>query len=152
MRGRLHRSAAAILHSDAEADDVLQDAFVKSWQADDRRHDSTHRRAGLVITVRNLCIDRLRRRRIEADTAIPDTADPADTIRSVEAREQLSDVMSYMRDSLSEVNHRVFEMYVIDDMSYEEIALALDISVDTARTCVSRARKKIRERFKKTEL
>ncbi|MDO4319766.1 MAG: sigma-70 family RNA polymerase sigma factor [Bacteroidales bacterium] len=147
MRERLHRSAAAILRSDTEADDVLQDAFVKSWQSDHTR-DSGHRRAGLVVSVRNLCIDRLRRKRATIADPMPDTADSADPASDLEARQRLDEVMAWMRVSLSDINRRVFEMYVIDDMSYDDIARSLGISVDTARTCVSRARKKIRERFK----
>lgn len=147
LRDRLRHSAAAILHSDTEADDVLQDAFVKSWQGDAAR-DTGHRRATLVVAVRNLCIDRIRRRQTTVSGTISDTAATCDPAADLESRQKLDEVMAYIHGNLSDLHRRVFEMYVIDDMDYDDIAASLGISVETARTCVSRARKKIRERFK----
>lgn len=147
LRDRLHKAAACILHSDTEADDALQDAFVRMWQIRDSYSDPEHRKAGLIVTVRNLCIDRLRRRR--HNVGIDEAGDRTgyDASAALDHRERLDGVMEYLRSEVSEINRRVFELYVIEELEYAQIARQLGISVETARTCVSRTRKKIRDHF-----
>ena len=50
MRQRLFDMATAILHSDAEAEDILHDAFVKTWESDIR--DDPRRASGSLVVTR----------------------------------------------------------------------------------------------------
>lgn len=143
LRSRLRATAVAILHTDAEADDVLHDAFINMWHRGPV--DRAHATGGLFVAVKNGCIDRLRRRKRDfgspADTGSVDPGTEAD------AAEDLARVLRFVRTRLPEKASRAFEMYVVDELEYTEIARQLDITVELARTYVSRARKRIRQQF-----
>lgn len=59
--------ALAILHDPAEADDALQEAFLRVWQARERLDDPTRLAGYLRRCIRNIALDRLRRRRVGAE-------------------------------------------------------------------------------------
>ena len=62
LRQRLHRSALAYLKDDDDASDALQDTFMRLWKSGDVESDS-EATSKLFVVLRNVCIDRLRRRR-----------------------------------------------------------------------------------------
>ncbi len=62
LRDLLHRSALALLKDDEDARDALQDVFLKLWKTDDVESDS-EASSKLFVVLRNVCIDRLRRKK-----------------------------------------------------------------------------------------
>lgn len=143
LRSRLRATAVSILHSDAEADDVLHDAFINMWHRGPV--DSAHATGGLFVAVKNGCIDRLRRRKRDLGTpATPGSVDPG---AAADAAEDLERVLRFVRTQLPDKASRAFEMYVVDELEYTDIARRLDITVELARTYVSRTRKRIRQQF-----
>ncbi len=137
LRLQLRRVASAILNSDDEAEDALQELFVKTW----RRPEGT---PGYYFNaIRNICIDALRRRHRNSgveDMHIPQSDD------TVEHRDTIEHVRRTVDRCLAGNVRKVFEMYVYDELDYEEISQRLDISVEAARTAMSRARKTIRNK------
>lgn len=74
----LHRLAWRLLADTAEAEDVVQEAFARLWTgAPGFRPGEAQPGAWLRRVARNLCLDRLRRRRFQADDAVPERVDPA---------------------------------------------------------------------------
>lgn len=146
LRSRLRATAVSILHSDAEADDVLHDAFINMWR---RGHDDSarHVTGGLFVAVRNGCIDRLRRRRHDVDAGVEAADGCVDPETAADAAEDLGRVLRFVRTQLPEKASRAFEMYVVDELEYTDIADRLGITVELARTYVSRVRKRIRQQF-----
>lgn len=74
LRPRLHSTAARWLGSDSDADDVLQDAFLRLW-GKTLDHDMTERAA--ATAVKSTCIDTLRRRKVRR-------ADPLESVADIE--------------------------------------------------------------------
>ena len=144
LRTRLHGLAVSMLHSSDEADDVLHDAYLRLWE----RGDADRRRTagGLVLAVRNACIDRLRRRARFAAGDAPESTD-ADLSAREDAREEVERILRFVRTEMPAPAARAFEMYVVDDIDYEEISRIMGISVGLARTYVSRTRRRIRQQF-----
>lgn len=84
LRMRLHSGAAMMLHSDQEADDVLQDAFERLWMQRSSFKGERHVEGAAVTTVRNICIDELRRRRARPEAELSDTIAATDGDDSAE--------------------------------------------------------------------
>lgn len=58
-------------------------------------------------------------------------------------------VKSMLLSSLSPLQRKIFQMSAFDDIEYEDIAVRLNISVDAVRMNMCRARKKMRELYKR---
>lgn len=144
LRSRLHGLAASMLHSPDEADDVLHDAFLRLWDRGER--DERQTAGSLVLAVRNACIDRLRRRARTSDMPAADTADD-DAGARADAREEVERILRFVRSEVSAPAAEAFEMYVVDDLDYDEIARRMGITVGLARTYISRTRRRIRNQF-----
>lgn len=139
-RLKLRSYASHILSSTDEADDALQDTFVRLWQSS---REATP--GSLSVILRNLCIDRLRHRRFGSSEPVPELHYESES--RYMARESLEQVMDFIDNRLSRQNARVFKMYVIEQLDYAEISRRCDLSVEAARAIVSRTRKLLRKRF-----
>lgn len=139
----LYRVAYYMLESGQEARDAVQDLFVKLWSNRDAL-DSVHNPKAYGITLmRNLCIDRIRKRRGCGDTPAESIADSGDIFRHVCEREKLARTMEIV-DRLPERHREVLRMKVLEDLSYEEMSERTGMSGLTLRVILSQARKKIR--------
>ncbi len=66
-------------------------------------------------------------------------------MRQVEDRDLIDKIGQFIDNGLPDASRKVFELYVHEQLDYAEIAARLGISVEAARTAMSRARKAIRE-------
>jgi RNA polymerase sigma-70 factor (ECF subfamily) len=149
-RARLHGIAYRMLGSRAEADDVVQEAWLR-W--DRAGHDIRTPEAWLVTATTRLCIDRLRQLRTERehyvgpwlhepltlDTAAP----PAD--RAAELASDLSVALLAVLERLAPEERAAFLLHDLFDSDYDAIAQILGKSEAACRQIVSRARKRVRE-------
>src|SRR5262245_53520519 len=147
-RTRLHGIAYRMLASRADADDVVQDAYLR-WHrsvADEIRSAE----AWLVTTVTRLCIDRLRAARTEREAyvgpwlpePIVEQAEPADS--ATELASSLSVAFLAVLERLAPEERAAFLLHDVFDSGYDEIARILGKSETACRQIVSRARKRVR--------
>ena len=136
--------AAHYLKGDiAASEDIVQDCFVKLWQQEAKR-DITDKRAFLYSTVRNACIDTLRRQHPEMTSIDPsDLEEVISDEEAIDRSEQEAKVWEII-DALPDRCREVFLMAKRDGMTYNEIADALNISVKTVEHQISKAMKKLR--------
>ncbi len=136
--------AAHYLKGDiAASEDIVQDCFVKLWQQEAKR-DITDKRAFLYSTVRNACIDTLRRQHPEMTNIDPsDLEEIISDEEAIDRSEQEAKVWETI-DALPDRCREVFLMAKRDGMTYNEIAEALNISVKTVEHQISKAMKKLR--------
>ena len=117
------------VQSAADAEDILQEAFVKFW----RRNHNIENRALLYATVRSIALDFLRRdsrraRRESAAVAETDQAvQPAFEIEDESQRELVAAL-----DRLPNEQREVLVMKIWNELTFAEIASALEISQNTA--------------------
>lgn len=149
-RPRLLGVAYRMLGSRADAEDVLQDAWLR-WQSTDAERVQTAE-AWLVATVTRLCVDRLRAARTErahySGPWLPEpwitegAAPPADA--RAELASDLSIALLVLLERLSPDERAAFLLHDVFDSDYAEVATVLDRSEAACRQLVHRARTQVR--------
>ena len=152
---RLYRLARAALHDDAEAEDALQEAYLRAYQHMGQFRAESSLATWLSRTVLSECLDRLRKsaRRQNLVPMVSLDADPAPAMSSDEQaapdrallRAQVRDVVERKLDALPEDFRLVFVMRAVEEMSVEETAQVLGIPEATVRSRHFRARGLLRE-------
>ena len=146
LRSRLHASAQRLLANADDVNDALQELFVRVWQNKSTADNEEQRQAFMYITLRNICIDMLRRRRHaeDIDTSAEAQAATNNVASRIDAADRIDDLRIRIRQCMSGIVLRVFEMYTFDEKDYPEIASELGISIDVARSYMCRAREIVR--------
>lgn len=148
-RARLASLAYRLLGSAADAEDVVQDAFLR-WQAADRERIEVPE-AWLTKIVTNLCVDRLRsaqaRHERTAGGWLPEPLldgdpmlGPADT---AEQRESVSMAVLLLLERLSPIERAVYVLREAFSYSHAEIAGILDITESASQQHLHRARRRV---------
>ena len=155
-RRRLFGLAYRLLGSVADAEDVLQDAFLR-WQGTDQ--GTVRKPAALLTTiVSRLAIDRLRAQKRRRETYVgpwlpdplPETAETgqSQTAASPEEQVRIADDLTVafllILDTLSPHERAAFVLHDIFAMPFAEIAGLIEISEPAARQHASRARKRLK--------
>lgn len=155
---RLYRLARGIVRNDAEAEDVVQEAYVRAFtHLADFRGESSLATPLSRITI-NEALGRLRTRRPMVDL---ETAEAQGTVAEIirlpfasaddpektMAQRQLLQLVEQATDQLPEVYRVVFIARVIEGLSVEETAAALDLKAETVKTRLHRARRLVREQL-----
>jgi RNA polymerase sigma-70 factor (ECF subfamily) len=148
-RARLWRVAYRMLGSRADADDIVQDAYLR-WHGS--AHDDIRApQAWLMTTTTRLAIDRLRQRRTERESytgpwlpepLVEPAAPPAD--QCAEIASDLSVAFLAVMERLAPEERAAFLLHEVFDSGYEDIARILDKSEEACRQIVSRAAKRVR--------
>jgi len=154
---RLYRIARSILSDDSEAEDALQEAYVRAFTHLQGFRGESNLGTWLARIVMNEAFGRLRHRRQslsfdapEAHRAeaqiipFPQTISSGDPERVIAQREILK-LVERAADKLPRIFRTVFIARVVEGMSVEETASLLNISPRTVKTRLHRARRLIRQ-------
>lgn len=147
-RARLGAAAQRYLANPQDVEDALQELFIRTWQQGHQEATPEQRRAFLFRTLRNICIDVIRRRRTvaEAPEDSPEVLTRKDSeTDSVENDDLVDAVRQQARRNLSGMVLKVFELYTFSELDYSEIAERLDMPQETVRSYMCRARKVMRQ-------
>jgi RNA polymerase sigma-70 factor (ECF subfamily) len=143
----VYNLALRMLGGEAEAQDAAQDAFVQAYTRLGSYRSEWRFKTWIMTITSNLCIDRLRRRRIEP-SVFADQPDPeADFVSHepqpdvVAARNEQRDIVHQMLQALSAEDRSMVLMFYWGDMSYEEIAAAMRTTVNAVKSRLFRARR-----------
>jgi RNA polymerase sigma-70 factor, ECF subfamily len=155
---RLFRLARGILRNDSEAEDVVQEAYVRAFT-----HLAEFRGASSLSTwlsriAMNEALGRLRRARpgVELDALpesaheaqiipFPITTSAADDPEKSMARREIQNVIEDAIDELPGAFRLVFIARVVEGMSIEETAATFDLKPETVKTRLHRARAMLRD-------
>lgn len=148
---KLYRIAFRILSDKAEAEDAVQETFIKLWN---KRHElqSIDNTEGFsVIVLRNICLDMLRKEhtayKTDYDTEIAET----DLLENrIEKKDSLYNVEQLI-NKLPEQQRQVMQLKHWDGCSDKEIEKITGLSTVNIRVILSRSRKAIREEFIKLD-
>ncbi|MGJ4908133.1 RNA polymerase sigma factor [Bradyrhizobium sp. HKCCYLS2033] len=156
---RLFRIARGILRNDSEAEDVVQETYVRALTHLDEFRGQSSLSTWLVRIAMNEAMGRLRGQRpaLQLDVQHQDRpgaeviqfpATSSDPEKSV-AQRQIQAVVERAIDDLSEPFRLVFIARVIEEMSIDETADLLGLKPETVKTRLHRARGMLRENVEK---
>ena len=141
-----------VLQDRAQAEDALQDVYVRIWhKADLYKANGLSPMTWLITVARNLAIDRLRARRSRGhgatsdDDAVARLADPAP---GPEARAQAASERAQLDRCLDELpaeRAKAVRRAYLDGDTYADLAELFDVPVNTMRTWLRRSLLKLRE-------
>ena len=143
---RVYGVALRIVRSHAVADDVAQDAFLRAWQSLGRFELGRPFGPWVCRIAANLAVNHVRSP-VAREDPLPDghgetpssREDPLDAVLGGEAQELLQRAL----DDLPPDQRAVFILRAVEEMSYKEIADALDLSPGTVMSRLFRAREKL---------
>lgn len=148
---RLYRIARGILRNDAEAEDVVQEAYVRAFANLATFRGDSSLATWLSRIVINEALGRLRKRRRTA--AMPENPEtriirfplnPSDPERTM-AQRQILALVERATDSLPDIYRMVFVARVIEGLSMEETSDLLGVRPETVKTRLHRARTLLRK-------
>jgi RNA polymerase sigma-70 factor (ECF subfamily) len=131
------------LHDPAEADDLLQDLFLKALRQGERFCSVTNARAWLFEVARNAMADKLRIARVMVEL-------PEDLVASVEENDTVDTLTACLPRVLSELDMEDREVITLCDlqgMAQAEYAAAKGLSLSAVKSRVQRARRRLKERM-----
>ncbi len=150
MKNKLYRFASGLLNDTEEAQDAVQEVFIKLWGLRSKLHTLNSTEAFVMKVTRNHCLDRIKARRtvsIEQTKSLVFTEAKEESIeKEVEVKDSVKFIRQLM-DKLPEQQKMIMQLRDIEGCEFEEIEQSLDISINTIRVNLSRARKKLRELY-----
>jgi RNA polymerase sigma-70 factor, ECF subfamily len=158
---RLYRIARGILRNDSEAEDVVQETYVRAFTHLESFRGDSSLATWLARIAMNEALGRLRRQRagvewtslpegtIEAQIIqFPHSAASEDPEKSM-AQRQIQNVVEHAIDELPDPFRVVFITRVIEGMNVEETAEILQLKPETVKTRLHRARTMLRDNVEK---
>jgi RNA polymerase sigma-70 factor (ECF subfamily) len=150
----LYRTARAILRDEAEAEDAVQEAYIRAFTSLDRFRGESSVSTWLIRIAANEALMRLRKRRgAEVIPLEPDDAEAlmGDMAREPETGPERSTLDAEVRrlvergiDALPDMYRTVFVLRAVQELTVEETAAALGLPEATVRTRYFRARALLR--------
>ena len=147
LRGRLFGLAYRMLGSRADAEDIVQEAYVRWHEVTKDRIDNPE--AWLVTTTSRLAIDRLRRLKTEREAYVgqwlpqPIVTDAAPD-RHLDLADDLSMAFLTLLERLAPEERAAFLLHDVFDVGYPEIASVIEKTESACRQVVHRARERVR--------
>lgn len=144
--------AFRIIRNRQDAEDVVQDVFVKMWSMGEKLDGYKDAGALAVTITRNNCIDMLRKMKyidgnvsayIVRDSGL--SPSPHDQLEKNEISVSLTRII----DDLPSHYREIIKLREIDGLSYEEISQMTSININSLRVNLSRARRMIRDEYLK---
>lgn len=149
LQDELYRVAFYLLESSPDAEDAVQDLYLRLWDAADAFDGISSPKAYCIRLLRNICVDKLRRCRPDGEEKLPlQASDEALPDERLDGRQKLEAAIGRM-STLSESERTVLMMKVFDDLSYEQIQKRTGLSYLSLRVHLSNARRKIRKSIDK---
>lgn len=148
---RLQRVALRMLGNVEDAEDMVQEVYMKLWGKREELPDVQNMEADCVALTKNMCIDRLRLAevdRVDVDD-VPLSLAAADDVASQLERQDAVEQVKLIIETLPEKQQQVITLRDIRDCTFEEIEEQTGLTAVNVRALLSRARKTIRERFKR---
>ena len=158
---RVYRTARHITKNDQDAEDVLQDAFLKAFSKLDQFHGDSLFSTWLTRIAVNEALMRLRKKKVrktvsldeEIETAdgsmVREVADDRETPEEALSREEMRRLLEESVDGLSETYRPVFVLRDVEGFSTEETAEMLDLSVSAVKSRLLRARLQLRTKLQR---
>jgi RNA polymerase sigma-70 factor (ECF subfamily) len=130
-----------------DAQDAAQETFVRAFVKRDRLDPTRSALPWLLVIAKNLCLDRLRKKRPEPEEdaeRYPDLSSARDPAQQAESNQEMA-ALAHGLACLPDGQREAILRFHLESMSYQEIAESLEVPVGTVMTWIHRGRSRLRE-------
>ncbi|HTA41714.1 MAG TPA: sigma-70 family RNA polymerase sigma factor [Bryobacteraceae bacterium] len=157
--GKIFRLAMNITQNREDAEDVLQESFLKAYEHLDQFLGNSKFYTWIVRIAVNQALMKLRKRRSDRAVSLDEQIDTGEdtVVREIAAwdpdpeerysQEELHEILNSVIDELAPIYRTVFTLRDVDGLSTEETAEALDLSVPAVKSRLLRARLQLRDKL-----
>lgn len=135
-----------------DAEDLVQEAFLKLWTKRETLGNIDNDKAYLTTLVTNMFRDRQRRKHLSIADNPSETltvADEDNLMTKIEARDE-SEQVGILIGQLPKQQQLILKLHAVNNLSANEIEEETGLSATNIRSLLSRARKNIKQRFNNT--
>jgi RNA polymerase sigma-70 factor (ECF subfamily) len=151
LKNKLYRLAKRLLNNIPEAEDTVQEAFLRLWTKRDALKEYRSIEAFALTITKNLCLDRMKSKGYRMDELSENNekmgeSTPHTIVESADSFENIQRIIQ----SLPEQQRMIIHLRDIEEYDMDEIAEITELNMNTIRVNLSRARKKVRAMLTKT--
>ncbi|MGV6828442.1 MAG: RNA polymerase sigma factor [Flavobacteriales bacterium] len=147
VKDKMYRLAKRLLVSKDEAEDAVQEVFLKLWKNKSKIINFKNPEAFAMTMTKNYCLDRLKSKQASNLKIVHSNFQNSENVdRKVEANEGVEMVFEIMK-TLPEKQKIIMQLRDIEQFEFSEIAEMLNLNPTAIRVALSRARKKVREQL-----
>lgn len=144
LAGTLYKVAFYLLESREEAEDAIQELYLRLWKDRGRLDDVQNPKAYSIRILKNLCIDRIRSAgRISFSESLPETPLPRTQEDDLDQKQRLDKVLEAIK-ALPDRQREILIMRTVEGLSYEQMSERMGMSPLTLRVLLSRARNNLK--------
>ncbi|MFT5264960.1 MAG: RNA polymerase sigma factor (sigma-70 family) [Polaribacter sp.] len=151
LKDKLYRLALRVVGTEAEAEDVVQEVFMKMWKKRDEAATILNKEAWIVQMTKNLAIDKSRskhRRTLSINKDFDLVGIQPQPDRVAEVQDTVSRVHQLIA-TLPEKQKMVIQLRDIEGHSYQEISEMLDMPMNSVKATLFRARQFLKTQIEK---
>lgn len=155
----IYSQAMFVLADKSDAEDATQEAYERLWSAMNKprpgnEFDVESAKAWLLHVVRNICIDKLRRRKPVSELELDQFESESSHSKPVAQlmSKQLSSWLSVAIERLKEPYRSLIILADLQQRSIKEVARSLDLNENQAKVYIHRGRKQLRDFLQGVEL
>ena len=151
FHGKLYRIAYRYLGNQSDAEDVVQETYIKLWQKRNELEALINPEGFSVAVLKNSCLDCLRKVKCQK-MPLNDLSAIESTLASeqIERREEIGYIQMMVK-KLPVQQQQIIEMKIWNNLSDKEIEQQTGYTKGNIKVMMSRARRKIKEHYKKWE-
>ncbi len=145
---KIYSYSKFITHSDITAEEITQEVFMKLWEIRHQIHTINNLDGWIAAIVRNKCytyLNRLAKERLILQICFHTEEDTSDGAESILMENDLSCKLKQVITRLPQQQQRAFLMSRKEDSTYSGIAQKLGVSINTVKSHMKAALKKIRD-------
>lgn len=145
VKDKLYRMAKRLLVSSEEAEDAVQEVFLKLWKGKQQMKDYKNPEAFAMTMTKNYCLDRLKSKQASNLKIVHSNYSNDENLqKKVELNDGVQLVFKIMEE-LPEKQRMILQLRDVEQFEYHEISDMLDMNETAIRVNLSRARKAVRD-------
>jgi RNA polymerase sigma-70 factor (ECF subfamily) len=155
-RTSLLRQARRLLDNDDDAEDIVQEVYLKLWSIRHTLHRYDSPPALAAHITRNLCLNRLqstgyRQERLDDTLSQAEAHDAAPSPHTLLEQQESADRLQQLIDTLPDTQRSILRMKHAEGMEVDDIAALIGSNPEAVRMNLSRARRRVRDAFLQQE-
>lgn len=144
LHGKLYRIAYRMVENREDAEDILQDTYIKLWEKRKEMEEVLNRESFAVTVLKNSCLDFLKKHKVYKISTDDMEVPAADALISQFENRNAIEVLRMYIDKLPEQQRKVFQLHYRDDYSVKEIEELTGLATGNIKVILSRARSNIK--------